>query len=213
VQHVFDHPILEPHWWFQGMGTVYYEDWKGAGNPALILAYLTQLFRAPAFLLSRYTHAQIDQGLDYVVSNCGSEYMHVLTDTTLPWPDRKACIEAMCSLYADLMAPLYGNDLGHRRGKSDPARPNFACYMWWDIIPLSGDMPEWRHLNAAVFHVFRETLKLHSEACLESVLHGLSIWHHDAPNKVKSIVRRFLKRRFDISPQLREYAEAIVGRP
>jgi hypothetical protein len=212
--HVFNHPVIEPQWWFH-LDDEYGEQWNALANPGTTLAYLTRLFRTPAFLIARYTRRQIDQGLSYVVSNLCSDHMSLLTETALPWADRVACVEAMCTLYSELMAPVYGNDLGHLVQATDVTeRATFACYMWWHVIPLQGglDHPDRERINAAVLHVFEETLKLTAEACVESVLHGLGHWRLYVPDRTEPIVRRFLASRQDISAALREYAErAAVG--
>ena len=86
--------------------------------------------------------------------------------------------------------------------------------MWWDVIPLYGgtEHPDRDRINAAVLHVFAETLKLKSEACLESVLHGLGHWRQYLPEQTEPMVRRFLATRQEISEALRRYAEkAAVG--
>jgi hypothetical protein len=137
--------------------------------------------------------------------------MFALSDQAIPWPDRRTCFDAMIPLYRDLMAPVYGNDLAHNDvGDGDPERPNYACYMWWDIIPLYGGLGMYSGIidpiNDAVLHVCSEVLKLNSEACLESALHGLGHWHLYIPDRTQPIVRNFLKRT-DLSPALRSYAE------
>jgi len=207
VEHVFDHPIVEPRWWHRHDDDSF-EYWPEEKDPARTAAHMTQLFRNPAFLLETYSHAQIDQGLYYLVDPSCSSHMFALREVAVPWEDRRACIHAMCTLYSDLMAPLYGNDLG-QAGKLPSDRPNSACYMWWDVIPLDGhsENPEKDLLSDAVLHVFRETLKLRSEACLESVLHGCGHWHMYRSKEIESIITQFLKRRRDISAFLRLYAE------
>lgn len=99
VRHVFDHPVLEPQWWFQGNESEHYESWNEQAVPDRTLEYLTHLFREPAFLMERHTRAQIDQGLNYLVSAACSNYMFLLSDRLLPWPQREACIDAMVPLY------------------------------------------------------------------------------------------------------------------
>jgi hypothetical protein len=176
------------------------------------LSHLTRLFREPEFLLARYSHSLIDQGLSFIVSASQSSHMDVMLLSQLPWENRKACFDAMVSLYSKLMAPVYGNELGHLQSGSE-ARENFACYMWWDVIGIYGGMEhgDRDRINAPVLGVFERVLKLTSEACLESILHGLGHWHLYIPDQTEPIVHRFLART-DISPELREYAErAAVG--
>lgn len=209
VRHVFDHPVLDPQWWFLDDESEHFEEWNEEADPARTLAFLTQLFADPAFLIERFSRAQIDQGLHYLVSPSCSNYMHVLKDTSLPWAKRESCIEAMVPLYSKLMAAVYGADLGHTQRGAPEEQPTFGCYMWWEQIPLYGGMkhPDRDRINDAVFYVFEETLKLKEEACLESILHGLGEWHYYLPKRAKQIVRHFLKTRSDISDELRRYAK------
>ena len=208
VTYVFDHPVHVSHTdlFFNAMDC---REWSPSAQPRA-LAYLTRLFREPAGLIGRFSRAQIDQGLDYLVDPLFSEHMSVLVNTALPLEDRCACIDAMAVLYRDLMAPVYGDDTecGGRGGK-EPERPNFSCFMWWDVISLVGgpDLPDREAITDAVFRVFEATLTLKSEACLESVLHGLGHWHLHNPERVSATVHRFLAERTDISPELRRYAE------
>lgn len=216
VRHVFDHPAQALKWWHDAGLYEEGDRWDEEADPALTLSYLTRLFEQPEELIERYTAGQIDQGLYYLVDNSCSEHMFVLQNGALAWEDRRRCILAMIPLYAKLMAPVYRDTLGHTwQGSEDgECAPNRACYMWWDVIPLFGglDHPELFPINDAVLHVFEEVLKLKSEACLESALHGLGHWHMYASERVTPIVRRFLAARTDISPALRAYAfRAAVG--
>jgi hypothetical protein len=205
VNYVFDHPEVEPKWWWKELETANYQYWNESANPAKTLDYLTRLFSNPSFLPDRFSRRQIDAGLNFLVSNSCSDHMYVLTNTELPWERRRNGLESMITLYRDLMAPVYGNDLGHIGGTGEPT---FSCYMWWDVIPLYGGMehPDRELINDSVLRIFEQTLDLESEACQESVLHGLSHWHMYMPQRTEPLVRRFLKRQ-GISPQLRSYAE------
>lgn len=214
VEFVFDHPVLNPQWWWQEPESGYLQEWNESADTARTLMFLTKLFEEPQGLISRFTRAQIDQGLNLLVSNACSNHMFALIDAKLPWADRCKCFDAMIPLYTKLMARVYENDLGHtQHAPSDPQRPTFACYMWWDVIPLYGDMDhsDRDRINDAVLHVFEQVLKLKAESCLESVLHGLGHWALYIPERTEPIVKRFLHRT-DISPALRRYAElAAVG--
>ncbi|MBI5094959.1 MAG: hypothetical protein HZB26_21305 [Candidatus Hydrogenedentes bacterium] len=214
VTYVFDHPILELAWWWQNSESGYLQLWDPLRKPVRTLRHLTDLFTEPGFLIDRFSRAQIDQGLNFIVSNACSDHMAVFTDTTIPWPDRRAGFDAMIPLYAKLMAPVYGNDSG--RTIANPGHSNhlnYACYMWWDIVPFYGGMEhcDRDRINNAVLHVFGEVLRMDAEACLESVLHGLGHWQMYVPERTEPIAQKFLTRT-DISLELRKYAEqALVG--
>jgi hypothetical protein len=215
VRFVFDHPVLDPHWWWQAPESGYFQEWNESADTARTLSYVTQLFQSPEGLIERFNRRQIDQGINFLVSSSCSNHMCVLSDAKLPWADRRRCFDAMVPLYVKLMAPVYQDDLSHNEpGPGDPERPTFGCYMWWDVIPLYGGMDhcDRDRINDAVLHVFGEVLKLKAESCLESVLHGLGHWQHYLPERTEPIVQRFLSRT-DISAQLRGYAErAAAGR-
>ena len=208
VRHVFDHPYYMDtddgmQWWFVGDEPFWNED----ANPALAIDHLTRFFADPAILIARYSHAQIDQGLNYLFSNACSNYMFLFRNEEVPWEKRAACVEAIESLYADLMAPVFGDDLGHlHRGPGDPEKPNFACYMWWDIAPICPSGEGEDKLTALLLQVFAKVLRLRSEACLESVLHGLGHWTLYIPDQARPLIESFLQRT-DLSPAIRAYAE------
>lgn len=211
IEHVFDHPILDPQWWWRHDS--YSEFWNEQSDSALTLSYLTRLFRDSNILADRYSRAQIDQGFNYLVSNSCSNHMFVLTNRELPLADRTSCILAIGDLYRDLFSKVYGNDIAHG-SHGGGSEPNYACYMWWDMIPLYGGMdhPDLEAINDAVLTMFEGVLKLRSEACLESVLHGLGHWQMYCPREVDEIVGRFIRSRSDLSDSLRGYAElARVG--
>jgi hypothetical protein len=214
VRFVFDHSVLDPKWWWQEPESRYRQEWNESADQARTLRYVTQLFEKPESLIGRFSRSQIDQGLNFLVDNSCSKHMFVLLDETLPWAHRRKCFDAMIHLYAKLMAPVYQDDLGHTQsGYSDPERPNYACYMWWDVIPLYGGMDhcDRDHINEAVLYIFEQVLNLEAEACLESVLHGLGHWHLYIPQRTEPIVQKFLRRK-DISTELRNYAElAAIG--
>lgn len=202
LTHIFDHE--ERGWWWPQDAP----SWDYSSHPATTLTFLTRLFKEPAFLLRRYSHRQIDVGFSYLVSASCSSYMWVLCDNRLPWNDRREGILSMISLYKKLFAPLYGWSLGHSNEPENPDRPNFACYMWWDVIGIYGGMddPDRDRINDAVLSVMEQTLTLKEESCLESALHGLGHWEHYTPDRVHRIIERFLAERFDISDRLRAYA-------
>lgn len=214
IDYVFDHPVLDPQWWWQDEETGHYQVWNENAHPSRTLAYLTQLFRDPVGLIGRFSRAQIDQGLHLLISNSCSTHMYVLTNTDLPWTSRQACFDAMFLLYQDLMAPVYGDYLGHRKRIGDASPSTYSCYMWWDIIPLYGGMdhPDMKAINDTVFRLFEQILSLRAESCLESALHGLGHWHLYEQERASQIVNRFLVKRKDISPALRNYAQsAAIG--
>jgi hypothetical protein len=60
VQHVFDHPVANPQWYFQ----IGQEAWDG--GPLLTVQHVTRLFESPEQLLKDYSREQLEQGLWYL---------------------------------------------------------------------------------------------------------------------------------------------------
>jgi len=206
---IFDHPILDLQWWWQDWPSEHFWFWDDEADRSLTLSHLTRLFGNPSFLMDRFTRAQIDQGLNYIVSNSCSNHMYVLTDEGLPLQDRIACFQAMSSLYKNLFAPVYGNDISHLARREDPeGEPTFSCHMWWDVMPFHakvGLKVGQDEMNTAALEVMRYALNLSSEACQESGIHGLGDWVVFVPELVEPILVEYIVRE-DINSALRAYA-------
>ena len=63
-----------------------------------------------------------------------------------------------------------------------------------------------RGIDDAILHVMARTLRLESEACRESALHGLGHWHRAHPDRTTRIIDGWLAGAPRISPELRQYA-------
>ncbi len=215
LQHVFDHPVGD-EWWPSVEGGDWWwaddaEIWDGEENCAIALAFMTRLFEDPGFLLDSYTPMQIDRGVNYMISNCCSNHCFAFTDPSTPIGDRVRCISAISTLFEQVMAPIYGDYLGAGSSLSDPDTPTFSCYMFWDVCPIySRQLPasEEPLILEAVVGVLERTLKLKSEACKESALHGLGHLHLSHPELVAGIVGRYLAVVDNMSESLRRYAES-----
>lgn len=202
VYYVFDHPVANEEWrwqawWWHDEESDEFQHWNDEANPERTLEFLTRFFQNPDDVRERFTPAQIDQGLNFIVSPSCSNHMFCLHESRIPWERRRSLIEAMVPLYERLMGPVY----------DDPKVKNFACYMWWDVIPLHGkmDSPDGDRMDDAVLWVFEAMVATRWTACLESVLHGLGHWHLYLEDRVEPIVDRILART-DLSKEMREYA-------
>jgi hypothetical protein len=83
-----------------------------------------------------------------------------------------------------------------------------ACYMWWDIFPARWDVPNHgeRELYDACVNAMAAILKIPSERCQLSALHGLDHWHLHDVEKVESIVDAFLRETSGLTSRMVEYA-------
>jgi hypothetical protein len=200
---VFDHPVdtTKPEWYWDPEA-----DWWD-GPKVDTIQFLTQAFENSFVLFQPYSDAQLNQGLWYLVSNACSNHMFALLDSSVPWPARQRCVRSIYKLFAECFAKSCTAHLSHldERGASPL---NSVCYMWWDIMPLSGqpNNPEQSEMDKEILGVLESTLKLDSIACQESALHGLGHWHLYYPQRVEEIIDTFLENQRGIREELQTYA-------
>ncbi len=199
VQYLFDNP--PDYRWFDRITA--WEDFSSG----VLVDYLTRLFAEAGTALARFTAAQINQTLWFVVGE-GSDGAAALFDEAVPWAARRACLDATLTLFTDCFLPRCTPTLSHR---DEPGGAlNSICYMWWDLFP-TWDAPEdsrRAELDALVLSLLERILELPSDACRESALHGLGHWMRHYPRHVERIVDTWLRRQTDLRPELRNYALA-----
>ena len=208
LTHVFDHPVdsTKLEWYWDPDA-----DWWD-GPAADTIQFLTQAFESSAAVFQPYNDAQLNQGLWYIVSNACSNHMFALTDSSVPWPARQRCVRSIYNLFEQCFAARCTPHLSHL---DEPgAGPlNSVCYMWWDIIPLSGqpDNPEHAGIDKEILGVLGSTLQLDAIACRESALHGLGHWHLSYPKEVEKIINTFLENQTGLREELQTYAMNACG--
>lgn len=166
-----------------------------------IVEYVAHAFEDTRRLVDIYSAARVARVIDafFYEADYG-----VFGDTSCPYELRTRLFRSIVPVYRDLYASLCGNALGH---KNQPTQ--FACYMWWELIPWVPDREPL--IDDVVYEVFEALLSLPSEACQESALHGLGHAHDDKRGRSLSLIRIFLERE-GMSPELRQYAEnALTG--
>jgi hypothetical protein len=123
-------------------------------------------------------------------------------------PEAPAPLNSSCYMWWDLF-PTWG---GHgdeppmrRRTRSGEIRPRRAhrCRARTAKDPKSDAL---HGIDDAVLHVMAQTLRLESEACRESALHGLGHWHRAHPDRTTRIIDAWLAGDPQISPELRRDA-------
>lgn len=202
---VFDHPATGPEWHFDIMADWWNED----RDPGLTADYLTRLFENPGVLLPVYSDAQIDRGMNFLISSACSNHFFALFDEAVPWPKRERGLRAIATVFRELYAVRCTVHFGHLdRGPEPPNPLNRTCYMWWDICPLPYPFhtPQARATLSVVLEVLQETLRLPSPACQEGALHGLGHLQSDAPVEVQRIIDDYLRQKAGVHPALRDYA-------
>lgn len=203
VKYVFDHPVTKPEWHWN----IQRDSWNELKNPALTVSYLTQLFTHPVEVLAPYRDPQINQGFWYLVHNACSSYMFTLQDTSVPLKDRATCLESIYTLFEKLFATRCTSALGHLSEEGNPL--NSVCYMWWDLIPLTGirTTDDLRRIGETALEVMTKILEIKSDACRESALHGLGHWTYYYGDAIRAEIDSWLQRHPDLRSELRQYAE------
>lgn len=200
IRFVFDHPVAETAWHFD-IDAPYLEL-----PPARTAELVAETFERSGELLQRFSDAQLNQGLWFLLHSGSSDYMFCLTLASVPWPVRRRALRSFVPLFRDVIADRCTRSLSHR---SEPGSDlNSACYMWWDLLPLGGDGDAGRppdNLKAEALAVLAELLETPHDACRESALHGLGHLALDHP-EAALIIDRFIERSPDLRPELLAYA-------
>ena len=210
LDHIFDHPVKEPQWYFD-IDADYFD------NPRQCANYLQALFADPKTHTATYTDAQVAQGLWMLISET-EDHLDVLFSPYITQEQSKAVINNMLNVFTDIFqakcTPILSttHSSGEDSIKLNPL--NMICYMWWDIHRLygkSGD-PKREALDSTCLDVMQATLDIPHLPCQESALHGLGHWYHAYPERVTSIIATFIKDNPHAHPALLAYAEnASVG--
>jgi hypothetical protein len=211
LTYVFDHRVPEKEnekAWYWDIDA---DEWDE--EPADVIQFLTRAFENAEKVFQPYTDAQLNQGLWYIADNSCSNHMFARLDTGVPWPARQRCIDSIHQLFEQCFAKRCTPHLSHI---VDPGVGplNMVCYMWWDIIPISGRPadPARREVDEAILRVMDSTLQLDSIACRESALHGLGHWQHEYPEQVGEIINNFSMSHRDLPKNLETYMRnAFVG--
>src|SRR5258707_7560559 len=131
VYFIFDHPAEGPQWYCDETAAF----WNGPAK--LTCEYVTRLFEEPFPALEGFHDAELNMGLNYLISPGLGEHMRCLDDPSVPLAARDRCVRSCASLFCKLMQPRCSPHLSHR---DEPGRSplNAVCYMWWDTMPVYG---------------------------------------------------------------------------
>jgi hypothetical protein len=92
--HVFDHAVGEPGWYFDPDAPEF------AGTEADFAVLIRETFERSGHDLARFSDAQVNQGLWYVVSPSASDFIFSLWDGNAPVSDQLAGIHSMLAARA-----------------------------------------------------------------------------------------------------------------
>ena len=170
-------------------------------NPHLTCKHYVRLFLQPAFLLDKFSKAQIEQGFWAIPgSNLECSVNNLLWDSKLSLAEKEQCIRSMFDLFRHFFAVEPVETSGH---------------MWWDALCYDWECGNRKRerggddldLQNIMFETLSSILALDSEFCQGAALHGLSHLHH--PDTAKR-VERHLNEHPMLSAKQKEYALAAA---
>ena len=80
INHVFNRPVAKPEWFWQ---TTAEASWEPSGED--FISYFTRTLENPRETLQPFSDAQINQGLNQLISPSCSNAIHALKDDKIPW--------------------------------------------------------------------------------------------------------------------------------
>jgi hypothetical protein len=190
LTHVFDHEIQThlPQWYWDEDAP------KFIAEPGEIVELLGQTFIYAGRDLTKYTDAQVDQGVWYMVSIECSDFIMALQSPEVTLAKRLETIGNIFHLYSDCFAKRCFESLGHLSEEGSPL--NSSCYMFWDMSHLdyTRNGPDSLRMQDAALDVLTKILTIEHRACRESALHGLSGYALTSPERTHQIIDQFLSR-------------------
>lgn len=200
VEAVFDHPFRKPEWYWD---SDFDDHWAALGVfDSLAVEYMSRLFLNPD-RLKGYSLEQVAQGIWFLIGESSpGQLAHTLLKPDIPVQQRVGCVDAMKNFFRVFVAPLAS-------GTADEQNNPFhiACYMWWDIFPTYGNPNIGEgDLHKACLESMAAILRMRSELCQLSALHGLNHWHLHHAEEVESIVDSFLHETSGLTPRIVDYA-------
>jgi hypothetical protein len=206
VEAVFDHPIRTCEWYWDHD---FEERWDALGlSDSVVVEYMTRLFLDPD-RLERYSLEQVAQGIWFLISESSpGQSAHTLLKSNVPLQQRIGCVDAMTTFFRVFVGPAAPE------AADEQTNPfHTVCYMWWDIFPRHEKNFGEASLHDACLNAMAAILRIPSELCQLSALHGLNHWHLHHAVKVESIVDTFLQDTRGLTSRMVEYAAiARVGR-
>lgn len=148
--------------------------------------------------LSKYSDAQVANGLSYIFFTYASEAVHSLIQDIVPEQKRIQAVLKLKFLYRDCFAKRCDHVLSHVP-TSNRGPLNSVCFELWEESPLG----RWKD---EAIEVMEYALYLPNPACAESGLRGLGQKTRTSSKRVTAIIDEYLARSKWLSPELRQFA-------
>jgi len=191
LNHVFDHEVTDklPQWYYAEDAPVF------ETSDDEMTELISQTFLNAGKDLTKYTDAQVDQGIWYFISSSSpSGSVFALKSPEVALAIRIKAIKNIFFLYSDCYAKRCAETLGHL--SEEGSALNSSCYMFWDICPITywEDAPDSTAMQDATLNVLGKILTIEHRACREAALHGLSEIFYSRREDAQKIIDRFLSK-------------------
>jgi len=150
LKFVFDRPVTRPQWFFR-------IDADFEATKDQLVELIGGTFRRSGTDLLRFSDAQVDDGLNYILFPIGSNNVFSICQKGVALDKRIAAVLHMKTLYRDCYAKRCAPVLSHFDEPGSNAL-NHTCYMLWDASPI-------RSWKSVVLDVMQSGA-LSSEHCL-----------------------------------------------
>lgn len=184
IQHVFDHPEKDPHW-YTDPGA---EHWNGEN--AAKAEYIARTFEEAAACLSRFSDRQLDTGLHFIV---GWNYAIDALAEDVPPAARARVVRSTVPLFESLFAA--------RCVKLDwgGGYPLYRiCLAFWELFPPAESSDK--------IDALERILSIDNAMCQYSALRGLGLGQPEAPERTAGIIDAYLQRHPEPDFPLRSWA-------
>lgn len=196
---VFDHPVADPEWYFSDDAQIPYEH-----EEQLAIENLIKTLENAQGLLDGYSPAQVAQGLNFLVSLAGGDYVGACLRGPAVFEQKERLHSSIEKCFLELFAPRvdFNEDLQQ------------VCQMWWDLDCLYMDNgaeldPRVRQEHLAVLD---RLLRAPSRSVKYAAVHGLAHWLRHGSSEAKDSLERF-KLSLDESDLMMGYVdESLAGK-
>jgi len=201
IKFVFERPMTDVDWYHSPR----VPQWPQHEEPLRRIEYLTRLFRHPHDIRGRLSVDQLGLGFWFLINHAAGDYLRVLCELELPWPERKGLIEALGPLFR-FFSQICDEDPIERTRHGYWAK--HACQMFWDVCAVWPEAAnaEQRESDAACLDVMKQTLGIDHSVTRAATLRGLGKWSRAYPAEVGAIVDQFLQVNLGLSEELQRYA-------
>jgi len=197
VAYIFDRPVVDkrlkqdPWYWHEEV----------LFDPSTVCDNYFRLLRQPAFLLERFSRAQLDQAFWAIQSpNLACSVYFLIWERDLPFFSREMLARTMFDLY---------------RGFFAIEALDQSSAMWWDSLCYDWQCGNRRRerggedlsMQNVMFETLSKIFDLDSQTCHGAALHGLGHLQHP---HTEELINDYLKKHPSLTKERRDYALAAA---